>query len=102
MSDDVKDFAYYAVKAEETLARLPELPSADGKRLCVAKADVYARLACGAPKSPAFVDPEPCGSFHGIDSGDSKSHITLNTPARCRYKHGHTGTHQCMCCMYQW
>lgn len=53
MSDDVKDFAYYAAKAEETLARLPELPSADGKRLCVAKADVYARLACGAPK------PEP-------------------------------------------
>lgn len=48
MSDDVKDFAYYAAKVEETLARLPELPSADGKRLCVAKADVYARLACGS------------------------------------------------------
>ena len=52
MSDDVKDFAYYAAKVEETLALIPELVSADGKRLCVAKADVYARLACGAPKAP--------------------------------------------------
>jgi hypothetical protein len=56
MSDDVKDFAYYAAKAEETLARLPELPSADGKRLCVSKADVYARLAAGAPNEPRQVE----------------------------------------------
>lgn len=57
MSDNVKDFAYYAAKVEETLALIPELISADGKRLCVAKADVYARLACGAPK------PEPVSDW---------------------------------------
>jgi hypothetical protein len=62
MSDDVKDFAYYAAKAEETLDRIPELVTAQGKALCVAKADVYARLAAGAPKRDQTDDSEE--DFH--------------------------------------
>lgn len=63
MSDEVKDFAYYAAKVEETLAIIPDLVSADGKRLCIAKADVYARLAAGAPKSPE-IKRISCDSAH--------------------------------------
>lgn len=81
MSDDVKDFAYYAAKVEETLAIIPDLVSAEGKRLCVAKADVYARLACGAPK------PGPCSARL-----NSNPPSTVGLP--CTLTEGHSGDHK--------
>ena len=49
MSDDVKDFAYYAAKAELAL-RSSKSTSLEGAKLDIGRAEVYARLACGAPK----------------------------------------------------
>lgn len=83
MSDDVKDFAYYAAKVEETLAIIPDLVSAEGKRLCVAKADVYARLACGAPKA---VPPGVCpGRLFPVPTNGEFKICVLGT--------GHIGNH---------
>ncbi len=102
MSDDVKDFAYYASQAEEylqlsmgyDLEGLRTLISDETMNRHIMRADVLARLACGAPKSSAFIDPEPCGSLHPI--GDEDGHVVLNSPTWCRYIHGHAGNHQCM------
>jgi hypothetical protein len=62
MSDELKDFRYYADKAEETLAVLPELQSNEGKRNAIAKAQVYATLAKAAPRVGDADDVEFCGS----------------------------------------
>lgn len=65
MSDDVKDFAYYAERAEEQLQHSmgrdadgqPAMIGEGAKNRHVMRADVYARLACGAPK------PEPVSDW---------------------------------------
>lgn len=100
MSDDVKDFAHYANAAERVIATIQDdMPTAD-VAVIAAIAQVFATLATGAPKSSTHVDPEPCGSLHDVSVGNG--HIELSTPTWCRYKHGHEGAHQCICCMYQW
>jgi hypothetical protein len=51
MSDELKDFRYYADAAEATLELLTEMQNNDGKRNVIAKAQVYATLAKAAPKT---------------------------------------------------
>lgn len=57
MSDDVKDFAYYAAKAEVQITRAAEyddqIYNPHLRATALAAADVYARLACGAPEQAA-------------------------------------------------
>lgn len=62
MSDDVKDFTYYAAKAELAL-RSSKSTSLEGAKLDIGRAEVYARLACGASKAPAK-QPVSCDEAH--------------------------------------
>jgi hypothetical protein len=56
MSDDVKDFAYYAGAAERIIATIEEdTPSAD-MVATAAIAQVFATLATGAPKPETVSD----------------------------------------------
>ena len=71
MSDDVKDFAYYAAKVEEQLQfsmgrdleGLKTLISEEAKTRHIMRADVLARLACGAPKALTR-QPVSCDEAH--------------------------------------
>jgi hypothetical protein len=64
MSNDVKDFAYYAERAEKELQfsmgrdldGLKTLISDEAKTRHVMRADVLARLACGAPNEPRQIE----------------------------------------------
>lgn len=55
MSSEIKDFRYYAEKAEHHLRSSSTGQTLDGARLHIARAQVYARLAAAAPvvKRPA-------------------------------------------------
>lgn len=54
MPSEIKDFRYYAEKAESEM-RASHRTGVEGAKLCVARAQVYARLAAAAPvvKRPA-------------------------------------------------
>lgn len=59
MSDDVKDFAYYADAAERIISGITEdMPVLDVAAVA-ACAQVFATLAAGAPKP----DPEPVSDW---------------------------------------
>lgn len=93
MSDDVKDFAYYASQAEEylqlsrgyDLEGLRTLISDETMNRHIMRADVLARLACGAPKAaPSGVCPSrlfpvpPNGEFKicVLGAGHIGDHLT--------------------------
>jgi hypothetical protein len=65
MSDELKDFRYYADKAEAAIGiSMQEDIPARGEDICVRIAAVYAELAKAAPK--ADETPEPiCDGDHG-------------------------------------
>jgi hypothetical protein len=55
VTDEVKDFRYYADKAETYINMADDIPTIKGQQVVVAVAAIYAELAKAAPK----VEPEP-------------------------------------------
>jgi hypothetical protein len=51
MSDELKDFRYYADKAEAYINMADDIPTIKGQQVVVAVAAIYAELAKAAPKT---------------------------------------------------
>ena len=51
MSDELKDFRYYADKAEAYINMADDIPTIKGQQVVVAVAAIYAELAKAAPKA---------------------------------------------------
>jgi hypothetical protein len=92
MSDELKDFRYYADKAEEYLDVYNELDGAYTRQAAetlLRTAAVYAELAKAAPK----VEPEPvlpCNvGLHGYREG-----MYDGTSRPCIFVKGHAGEHR--------
>jgi hypothetical protein len=90
MSDELKDFRYYADKAEEQLidsqSYVKSTHSFDAATHKIGIAAVYAELAKAAPKT----EPVPCNvGLHGYVGG---SYIGTSRP--CIFMKGHTGDHR--------
>jgi hypothetical protein len=86
MSDELKDFRYYADKAETYINMADDIPTIKGQQVVVAVAAIYAELAKAAPKA----EPEPCNvGLHGYVGG---SYIGTSRP--CVFAKGHSGDHR--------
>jgi hypothetical protein len=92
MSEELKDFRYYADKAEWLLSG----PEFDGRpiehqRVLVEMARVFAELAKAAPKSTQKLAPvTPCNvGLHGYSNGGYDG-----TSRPCIFAIGHVGHHQ--------
>jgi hypothetical protein len=91
MSDELKDFRYYADKAEHLLIGTAQVieESLRSAETLIAMAAVYAELAKAAPKT----EPEPalpCNvGLHGYREG-----MYDGTSRPCIFAKGHAGLHQ--------
>lgn len=91
MSDELKDFRYYAEQAEQYLDEADRLNTYDGAKCdrITAIAAIYAELAKAAPKT----EPEPvlpCNvGLHGYLNG-----AYVGTSRPCVFVKGHEGEHR--------
>jgi hypothetical protein len=91
MSDELKDFRYYADRAETYIDMADDIPTIKGQQVVVAVAAIYAELAKAAPKAEPKPDPVvPCNvSLHEYLDG----RYTGNG-RECVYAKGHVGDHR--------
>lgn len=87
MSEDVKDFAYYAKQAEQYVKdSFLEEDEPDQRSRYIARAQVFAMLATGAPYAP----PPTCGVLADIEYFPSMS----GDPLPCILRPGHPNYHK--------
>lgn len=91
MSDELKDFRYYADKAEEMIAMLDSRPLSH-QELLIKLAAVFAELAKAAPKAETKT-PYSCSN---------NWHRDLGVTYVCELRYNHDGSHYNSAAMLEW